>query len=301
MFSIKIGIVDTEKAYLPEINAYIYYLYKHNIDVQRIFANDVVQLQNFDVVWKFPGLEYKKLDENIAVIHEYNSRTIGRLGRVKDRIKKHVNIQPQGRVFLNEHVKQQFNFTDQIPSLTRDMGIDSSFFQKNSVKEYEFVYIGDMNDQRQLDKLLASFKGSPFTILMIGTPNDRLFNEFKNEKNIEFTGKVPYKEVPLLASKAIYGVNYIPNRQPYNEQTSTKLLEYCALNLKIVTTNYNWVNQFEQQEKAAFYKISTHQKIDFDALLKYEYRTPNVDKYEWNKILDSVGLLSFLTEITKNK
>ncbi|MER2009356.1 MAG: glycosyltransferase, partial [Psychrobacillus sp.] len=225
--------------------------------------------------------------------------TIGRLGRVKDCIKKHVNIQPQGRIFLNEHVKQQFNFKDQVPSITRDMGIDSSFFQTDCAKEYEFVYIGDMNEQRQLDKLLESFRNSPFTILMIGTPNDRLFNEFKSEKNIIFTGRVSYKEVPLLASKAVYGVNFIPNKQPYNEQTSTKLLEYCALNLKIVTTNYSWVRRFEQQEKASFYKISTHQKIDFDILLKHEYRTPNVDKYEWNKVLDNADLVRFLTEITK--
>ncbi|MER2108129.1 MAG: hypothetical protein ABS949_14430 [Solibacillus sp.] len=300
MFSIKVGIVGSEKAYLPEINAYIDYLQKNDIDAQRVHAQDFDQFHQFDVIWRFPGLDYKKTTKDVAVVHEYNSRSIGKFGRLKDCMKKYINIQPQGRVFLNEQVRQQFNFNDQVPSITRDMGIDASFFKVECAKEYDFVYIGDMTEHRQLDNLLASFRNSPYTILMIGTPNDQLFHDFKHEKNIIFTGSVPYKEVPLLAAKAVYGINYIPNRHPYNEQTSTKLLEYCALNLKIVTTDYSWARQFEQQERAAFYKIDTLQKIDFDALVKYEYNTPNVERYEWSKVLDSAGLLSFLAEITKN-
>ena len=300
MFSIKVGIVDSEKAYLPEINAYIDYLKKNNIEAQRVYLQDFERFCDFDIIWKFTGVDYKKINEHVAVIHEYNSRTIGRLGRVKDCIKKHVNIQPNGRIFLNEHIRQQFNFKDQVPSIIRDMGIDSSFFMTDCAKEYDFVYIGDMSEHRQLDKLLASFRNSYYTILMLGTPNDQLFNNFKDEKNIIFTGSVPYKEVPLLASKSIYGVNYIPDVKPYNEQTSTKLLEYCALNLKIVTTDYSWIRKFEKQENAAFYRIDKrHQKIDFDALVKYEYRTPNVDKYEWSKVLYNSNLLNFLAEITK--
>lgn len=299
MFSIKVGIVGSEKAYLPEINAYIDYLQKNNIDAQRIHAQDVDQFHQFDVIWRFPGLDYKKIKKEIAIVHEYNSSSIGKLGRVKDVIKKFVNIQPHGRVFLNDQIRQQFNFNDQVPSITRDMGIDASFLNTDCVKEYDFVYIGDMTEHRQLQHLLANFRNSPYTILMIGTPNDQLFNDFKYEKSIIFAGSVSYKEVPLLASKAIYGVNYIPNRHPYNEQTSTKLLEYCALNLKIVTTDYSWVTQFEQQEKAAFYKIDAHKKIDFDTLVKYEYNTPNVEKYEWSKVLERAGLLDFLAEITK--
>ena len=70
-----------------------------------------------------------------------------------------------------------------------------------------------------------------------------------------FTGRIKQEEIPQLATKCVYAINYIPNIYPFNIQTSTKLLEYAAMDLKIITTDYWWVRNFELENNMKFYKI----------------------------------------------
>jgi len=53
-----------------------------------------------------------------------------------------------------------------------------------------------------------------------------------------------------MLRRARYGLNLVPDRLPYSEQTSTKLLEYCAVGLPVVSTDYRWVRGFAQQHGA---------------------------------------------------
>lgn len=295
----KIAILDTKKAYLPEINAYINYFKKKGIDAKRVYKEDLNDISEYDVIWKFAGIDTVGYKEG-HVIHEYNSLTTGNLRWIKDKLKKQINVKPAARVFLNKEVKDVMNFNDNVPSFIRDMGIAKEFFMQSSHKEYDFVYIGAMDENRMLDKILHSFKGVECNknILMIGKPNNNLYNQFKETENIIFTGALKYEEIPQIASKAIYGLNYIPDVYPYNNQTSTKLLEYCALGLNIVTTDYSWVRKFENQENAHFYKINKNKVyLNFDDISKFEYNTPDVMKYEWDRVLEQSKLLEFLNEI----
>ena len=95
------------------------------------------------------------------------------------------------------------------------------------------------------------FKAS--TILLIGDPPADLSNKFKDYPNIVFTGKVDYLKIPGLLHKCMYGINYIPNEYPFNVLTAVKLIEYCACGLKIISTDYEWVRNFEKRENAAFF------------------------------------------------
>ena len=47
-------------------------------------------------------------------------------------------------------------------------------------------------------------------------------------------------------------LNLVPDQLPYTRQTSTKLLEYCAAELPVVSTDYTWVREFERQHGARF-------------------------------------------------
>lgn len=297
----KIAILDSQKAYLPEIDAYIEYLNKKGIETDRITNQDLDNLNQFDVLWRFSGIDLSR-NKELCVVHEYNSLSIGSLRFVKDTLKKHLNTRPSGRVFLNSEVRKSFNFKDGVPSINRDMGISKNFFIHNDEKEYDFVYVGTMDQSRQLENILQAFRSNIIDkkILMVGRPNDELYKTFKNNENIIFTGSVAYEEVPKLASKAVYGVNYIPDIYPYNEQTSTKLLEYCALGLKVITTNYKWVNQFEQNTNSNFFKLNkdlsnfTNENLDC-----FNFNIPNVEQYEWENLLDEIQLLQFIESLKK--
>ena len=153
-----------------------------------------------------------------------------------------------------------------------------------------------------MDKFLYEFtKTNPGKLCLIGNAEDDIYNTYKNNKDIIFTGKVPYSEVPKIASKAIYGINYIPNKYPFNIQTSTKLLEYLALGLKVITTDYKWVRDFEEKHKCNFYKINGD-TIDFDINKINEFKFTanfNAEDFMWDRIIEESGIYSKLIGIKK--
>lgn len=168
------------------------------------------------------------------------------------------------------------------------MGVDDCFFIKNDNKNYDFVYVGEMSVERGITNILEKFAKDLNTqsLLMIGEPEKLLYEKYKKFRNIIFTGRVNYKEVPQIASQAEYAINYIPDKYPYNLQTSTKLLEYVAMNLKIVTTNYKWVNEFEKEKGMKFYIVSDGLKeLRIKNLLNYRFKNNNISDLNWKNII----------------
>lgn len=291
----KILFQNTQNSYLPEIQAYKEYFESKGM---KIFLEN--SDEPTDINWKIMGLDFKKNPE--LNIHDYPSLSSGGLfPQIKDLAKKLFNTKPDLRLFLNEDVRKRLNFKDNTPYLIRDMGIHKSFFNSsNIVKEYDFVYLGTLSKERGLNKLIDIFSSDlkRLKLLLIGSIPEELNLRIKNLNNITCTGKLTLNEVPYFAAKAIYGINFIPDVYPYNIQTSTKLLEYCALDLKIITTEYFWVNNFERKNNARFYKL----KRDFSNfnttdLENFEFITPNLEHLEWNKLLDKIDLFNTINRL----
>lgn len=280
------------KAYLPEINAYQKYFnnktnfYFYDSSILKDF-----KLEDFDVIWHFMGFDTHKT--KIFTVHEYASLSTDPFPKIKNFIKKQVNVKPDLRIFLNEYIKEGFDFKDNIPCCLRDMGVDESFFVNEPNKKYDFVYIGEITKKRKIHVLLNKFKTDfkDFKILMLGKPEKDIYDEFKSSQNIYFTGKVNYYDVAKLAKEAMYGINFVPNIYPYNLQTSTKILEYCAMNLKIITLSYNWVNSFEKKYNAKFLYIKDDMSdFDFDKIKNFDYKIPNVEELKWENIIRKSGI-----------
>ena len=104
--------------------------------------------------------------------------------------------------FLNEKVKAELGFTGQVASQIRDMGIAKEFFSGAVKKEYDFVYCGIINKQRSLTKLFDKFMGREETLLVIGEPEREMLEKYSDNKNMIFTGRVSYKEVPELMGES---------------------------------------------------------------------------------------------------
>ncbi|MDR0676288.1 MAG: hypothetical protein LBF97_04540, partial [Elusimicrobiota bacterium] len=240
------------------------------------------------------------------LIHEYPSLSTGKLAKIKTYLKKRFNTKPNLRIFLNENVKNGFNFDDDIDFIYRDMGILKLFFeQKETKKEYDFVYIGEINFDREIDRLLKIFtepKMKDFTILLIGKPNSKIYKKFNKYKNIHFTGAVNYSIVPLLASKAVYGINWRPNKYPHNLQTSTKFLEYCALDLKIISLHNDYSNEFAYKNGIKFYNINEKiDNFDIDKIKNFEYNSffDKIKEFEWLNYLNKIDLKGQLLKALK--
>lgn len=298
----KIAILHEGKAYMPEISAYASYLNESG-EFEADVIRDVTQITDeYDIVWKIMGIDRKR-NKKQALIHEYNTITVGKNAKLKDFLKRLLNVQPDGRIFQNKKVHQVYNFKDSQPYIYRDMGINKHYFLKNGVKkEYDFVYIGTMDSSRELDKMLEVFKNNQdLSIMLIGTPNPILENQFGHYSNIHFMGRIPYEELPLTAAKARYGMNYIPDIYPFNKQTSTKLLEYCALDLKVVTTSYEWINNFERENNGRFFKLNsdlsnlTRKNLDL-----FDFNTPDLNHLEWSVLLKKAELIPFINAVYDN-
>lgn len=279
-------MLSSGKAILPEINAYKKYITDYQIVDSREL--DIIDFTEFDLIWKFMGTDiFRKLD--IPVIHEYASLSTGKFPKLKNEIKRVFNIKPKIRIFLNKNVKNEFGFNDKIPYIYRDMGIDECFFIKTEKKNYDFVYVGSMSNDRGIVNILEKFaqdlKNS--SLLMIGEPDKSLYESYKKFSNIVFIGKLKYQDVPKIASQAEYAINYIPDRYPYNLQTSTKLLEYVAMDLKIITTDYFWVNEFEKEREMKFYRISNDiRELDEKNLRNFNFKNTNIKDRLWKNIID---------------
>ncbi|WP_414043554.1 hypothetical protein [Macrococcus animalis] len=299
---IKIAILHEGKAYMPEIDAYASYLNDSGEFIVDVVSKSNQITDEYDIVWKVMGLDRNR-SEKQALIHEYNTITVGKNAKVKDFLKKLLNTKPDGRIFQNKKVHQVFNFKDNQPFIYRDMGISKQYFIQGDVKkEYDFVYIGTMDPSRELNKMLEMFKkNSDLSIILIGTPDPGLEKEFGNLPNVHFVGRVPYEELPLTAAKARFGMNYIPDVFPFNKQTSTKLLEYCALNLNVVTTSYEWVNNFESVNNGKFFKLNSDlSNLTREELEAFNFVTPDLSHLEWNNLLKEAELIPFIKAVLEN-
>lgn len=303
---IKILFMRSENAFLPEVDAYIDYF--NNTKEFKAYDSSKLQdfkLEDFDVAWEFKGLGGVKKNKNQILVHEYASLSTGRFPIFKNFIKSKLNPKPDLRIFLNEKVKKGFKFSDNVDFCYRDMGIDEQFIsQVETEKEYDFVYVGSICKGRGIDKFLKVFtEKDNGKLCLIGNVEDEIYSEYKDHDNLIFTGKVPYSEVPKIAAKAEYGINFMPDKYPFNIQTSTKLLEYLALGLQVVTTDYEWLRQFEEKHNCSFYKLDYNNlSFDNDSIEKHEFFSGfKVEEYLWRRVIEKSGIAKIIIKKHNNR
>lgn len=307
----KILFIHEGKASLPEILAYKEFFLSYG----DYYAEDLVLKENldekllkyidsFDVIWKFMGMDRNlKISNSQVLVHEYASLSTKPFPALKNFLKTKFNQKPDLRVFLNEAVRENLQFNDSVPYCYRDMGISSEFYPQNVEKKYNFVYLGDISKKRKINKLLEYFsKHQNLSLLLIGPYSEQLFLKYNSCPNIHFKGKVDNKDVPTFCSQAKYAINFIPNSYPYNIQTSTKLLEYLSLGLKIITTHGEWVELFEKNNSCKFYYINENQIEIPDNLDSFDLKS-DIDnkKLRWNNIISKSNLKQKLDIIIEEK
>ena len=284
-------------SYLPELRAYSKYLSnKKDVSLFELETKNEEKNANYDIIWCFPGFYPSRND--IFTVHEYNSLSTGRAPRLRNTIKRVINAKPDYRVFLNERVRRGFQFADQVPFSLRDMGVDDLFFEEpaqdtSADKEFHLVYMGSVTRSRGVDRFLKSVVdiGSRLKLLIIGEPEKEIYERFGSNPDIKFTGRMTQDEIPKLATKAIAGVNWMPDIYPFNIQTSTKLLEYCALGIGVVTSRYRWAEEFSVDRGGRFLWADTgFGNVSPKTLENFDFSIPDVSDLNWQTVIRTSGL-----------
>lgn len=291
-----IHFVHTGDAYLPELQAYAAFVEAAGHQAQLHRQIDTLP-SNADVLWWMCGQVSTDLAQQFPKafqIHEYASASVPPLAWLKDRVKRWRQAVPNYRIYQNAWVLQRMGFADTVPCEFRDMGISSDFFAAPSVAceaEFDFVYLGEM---QRLQHFLPVFDGlaqAGRKVLLIGQMPNELEQKLQYHTNISRTGRVPHNQVHALLQRARYGLNLVPNHLPYTQQTSTKLLEYCAAGLPVVSTDYAWVRGFEKQYGARFAyapfhaSAATYGALVGTALEQQALVVPEVGALAWPRLL----------------
>lgn len=289
----RIAFITPRKANLPELYAYRQYFESKGIGAH-VFSTtpSLKELADFSVEWHMMGLDRLPKHPSRIKIHEYTSVSTPPLAQLKNRIKQHLTIEPDYRIFKNAWVAREMNLSSK-PFIYRDQGVDESFIREaeksSKKKEYDFVYIGSFEKNRKLKPLIFSFLrnfSEDYNFLLIGKIPDWLKN--LDSHRLKLVESIPYWEIPNWLHKSEYGINYIIDKYPFNRLTSTKLLEYCAADLKIVSTSYLWVNNFEKKYGGHFYKIKEDgSNFHPEKLKDFQFSTPDLSDLSWDSIFSS--------------
>ena len=300
----KIFILHPGKANYPEISAYKEH-FKDICEVADGTMKEYKRLENKEniIAWCIMGFYPKKIIAKY-IIHDYRSLSVGKFPRIKDAIKRFKNHKPDLRIFQNELIENAMKFRDDIASIYIPMGVPNWIFEldsDSSLAKGTFCYIGEISYERGIEKLIDAFiinSRPDDTLIMVGTPETRIFEKFKGNKKIIFTGKLSQKQALQTVKNCTYTICTIPSRYPYCFQVPTKFLEYASLKKTIICnkspSNYLACNEVECNviftdsnsifSKNLFLELSTLQ----------EKNIPNQTLLSWPNVLKNSGIVELI-------
>ncbi len=194
---------------------------------------------------------------------------------------------------MNEFVHRDLSFSDNIPYIYRDMGVDEALFQSPSENPlYDIVYCGSIAGRNGLIEVLRRLARN-YKVVVVGQVSDLESSLLKHE-NITILGRVERKDLPEIYRASRFGLNFTPDIYPYNIQTSTKTLEYLASGLGVISNKYKWSEHFFSKiQYTPVWLCGTNLSLEN---ISFFETIPSIDSYSWTNILHKCKLESFLND-----
>ncbi|MFM7839185.1 MAG: hypothetical protein ACKO6K_06425 [Chitinophagaceae bacterium] len=296
-----IVFVHNQKAFLPELEAYQRFFSARGIECHAVTPEEVQQYAA-RVEWYFMGTDLSRPKPGVLRIHEYCSASVAPFRKLKDFFKSFVNTQPDFRIFQNEFVRQSFYFQDSIPYGFRDMGIPEAWLQPpvEIKKDIDFIYIGQLHDPAQFRGLIRNLQHAlpDSSLLILSREYHKLAREFSTAGNIQFIGPLAHAEVRTYLMRARYALNWVPDEAPYNQQSSTKLLEYLSCRIPVISNRYPWVTAFEKQSGGRFFFVNNDwSNVSREAIGQFPYVFPDLSSMTWERQIQQCAILPVLQKI----
>jgi glycosyltransferase involved in cell wall biosynthesis len=295
----KIVLIHNNQAFLPELTAYETFFQTYQIETcSAIYGQE--SASDADVYWYMMGYYPKAYYKKKLIIHEYASASVPPYRKLKDFFKSKLNPRPHFRLFLNEYVKEQICIHDEVPFGYRDMGVAREFFQisDKGLKEFDFIYSGSLSAGRNMESLLRVFEKGELvkkSILILGKDECGLKEKFRHCRNIIFQSPVSWEQVPSWLSRARYAFNFVPNIEPFNSQTSTKFLEYAAMKIPVISTNYFWISEFQEKYNGNYFILKEDlSNLSWEKISGFPFEFPNLKSWSWEERIRASGVLEFL-------
>ena len=296
-----IAFVHPHKAFLPEIPAYSAYFSQKGWKTSTWQPTDKLP-DDVTVEWRMMGTHYGQKHPKRILIHEYASPSTPPFAALKNTLKGYLNTNPELRIFQNEYVQRSFTFKKQTPFVFRDMGIPESWLTESQAlpPQHDFIYVGSVEKNRSIPLLLDRFTTTlkAHTLLIVSRNYEALREKYRHATNIRFTGPLSPETVQELILQASFAINFIPPVAPFNQLTSTKFLEYAACNSRIITTNYPWLENFQQQYGGNYFHLTPDLgNLTWEEVNTFKYACPaDMRPFTWEQRIKQSGIETFLEQ-----
>lgn len=300
----RIGIVKSTNAYTPEAYAYERELTFRQMSPELIEDEGWApnNSRDFDLIIRFAGFIGRPLSLKVPEIHDYASLSTGRLPRLKNFLKSRFSSPPVGRVFLNDTVRIGFEFSDTVPFVLREMGVDEKFFwcRGSTNKDFDVVYCGSISGRPGLLSCIEQLCRAGIKFGLAGKATQEEIKQILKINGVYYVGPLAYTEVPNFLARGRYGLNFCPDVYPLNIQTSTKVLEYLAAGLGVISNNYEWIN--EHSRRYSYKYIGLHEirsADDLDCMWPVEVSLDVAKEFDWRYILDKCNFAEFVRRLAR--
>lgn len=219
-----------------------------------------------------------------------------------------------GYIFITEGLKRIYENKiklDSKPFHIIPSGVDSNLFSrknpniirdKYNIKdnEYLLVYVGGIAKMRKLDVILKGFKklidnDKNYKLMIVGDGDDRndlelLTKELYIEKNVIFTGRIPYDEVPFYMSASNAGLCHLPDIFVYRHSFPMKILEYLSCGIPVIASDIDANREISKKID----NIYLYNHIDdFEDMKNVMYKKSDnrLDKYDWTNICAEIKMI----------
>jgi glycosyltransferase involved in cell wall biosynthesis len=290
--------VHPHQSFLPELDAYARFFSAYGIQCFML-KPEMVATTSADLFWHFMGNDKSTAKKGAVTIHEYASASAPPFRKIKDMVKVFSIPKPGYRLFLNEYVGTQLAFNDGVPFGYRDMGVfPASPARMDNKKEYDFIYVGGVDRERNMNLLLDQFTRpglKDHRLLILSKDYESLALSYSRFPNIIFKGPVKHDEVSAIIVQASFAINHIPDKAPFNEQTSTKFLEYASLQVPVISTDYAWIRRFQEKYGGKYYYLSNdYANFTWENVSGFDYSFPDLKEWTWEKQIRKSGVLEFI-------
>lgn len=237
--------VHEGRAAYPEIAAYqSFFAPRFTCQSVRPEALASGKVNERTLAWYMMGF-YPRRPAVQFVLHDYRSLSVGRGHACKDWVKRVFTARPDLRIFQNEEMAAVMGFRDNVSTFFLPMGVPDSVLSLRqepvAAPVCDFCYIGALSQERQSWRMIDSFLrrfGASKTFHLYGTPEESIAARYRDHANIVFHGAAPQETVFRALRRTRVAVNYFPDHFPHTLQTPTKLLEYAALGLRVLSNEH---------------------------------------------------------------
>lgn len=296
----RVTIQLTGKAFLPEAWAYRNALTAAGHLVSVVEPSIPISETDPAAVLRFAGLIRTDKRRSYAEIHGYNNVSRTSLPRTKNFIKKGLAGHPDARIFVTDWVRNELRFKDGVPSIVREMGASPELISAREASErpYDVVYCGSITGRQGLIQMIKKLSLLGYRTAIAGNATAKEARFLSSIQGVKFFGLLSHTEVPQFLSQGSLGLHFCPDKYPFKYEFGSKVVEYLAAGLPVVSNKYHWIDQHSSQEGYSYLDIKTLEGVDKIAIPPNAVIPVNrARNFTWPEVLERAQFVRFVEEV----